>query len=88
MGVCHEAAAQPATYFPHPRRAHTTDEGGRGLHLVTELTRRWCARPTPSGGKVVRADLDHSRTPRPSVLPARPAPASPDASLAPALDAA
>ncbi|MFE8969744.1 SpoIIE family protein phosphatase [Streptomyces albogriseolus] len=75
------------TLTPHPRRAHTTDEGGRGLYLVAKLAHRWGARPAP-GGKIVWADLDYPRTPRPSVLPARPAPASLDASLAPALDAA
>ncbi|MGA5280934.1 helix-turn-helix domain-containing protein [Streptomyces griseoincarnatus] len=53
---------------------HTTDEGGRGLCLVAELCHRWGVPPAP-GGKVVRAGLDHPRTPRPSV-PARPAPAS------------
>ncbi|WP_348538704.1 ATP-binding protein [Streptomyces sp. BJ20] len=59
---------------PRPRRAHTTDEGGRGLYLVAELRLRWGVRPG-SGGKVVRAGLGHPRTPRPSV-PVRPAPAS------------
>ncbi|WP_239342253.1 SpoIIE family protein phosphatase [Frankia sp. CiP3] len=34
---------------PHPRRAHTLDEGGRGLLLVAQLTRRWGSRYTPSG---------------------------------------
>ncbi|MGW5902925.1 SpoIIE family protein phosphatase [Streptomyces althioticus] len=58
---------------PHPRRARTTDEGGRGLYLVAKLCHRWGVRPAPAG-KVVWADLDHPRTPRPSV-PARPAPA-------------
>ncbi|SDN83475.1 Serine phosphatase RsbU, regulator of sigma subunit, partial [Streptomyces wuyuanensis] len=37
---------------PHPRSAHTTDENGRGLFLVSQLSRRWGSRPIP-GGKVV-----------------------------------
>ncbi|MFM9594231.1 SpoIIE family protein phosphatase [Streptomyces scabiei] len=34
---------------PHMRRARTYDEGGRGLLLVAQLTRRWGTRPTPTG---------------------------------------
>jgi anti-sigma regulatory factor (Ser/Thr protein kinase) len=34
---------------PHLRRAHTFDEGGRGLMLVAQLTERWGTRQTPSG---------------------------------------
>ncbi|MEU6083974.1 SpoIIE family protein phosphatase [Streptomyces sp. NPDC047108] len=29
---------------PHLRRAHTTDEGGRGLYLVAQLVQRWGTR--------------------------------------------
>ncbi|MFI2033481.1 SpoIIE family protein phosphatase [Streptomyces bottropensis] len=34
---------------PHMRRARSYDEGGRGLLLVAQLTRRWGTRPTPTG---------------------------------------
>ncbi|MCX4637639.1 SpoIIE family protein phosphatase [Streptomyces platensis] len=34
---------------PHLRRARTYDEGGRGLHMVTQLTQGWGTRHTPTG---------------------------------------
>ncbi|MEW2400690.1 SpoIIE family protein phosphatase [Streptomyces sp. NPDC046862] len=34
---------------PHPRRARSLDEGGRGLLLVGQLTDRWGTRQTPTG---------------------------------------
>ncbi|MGW3086874.1 SpoIIE family protein phosphatase [Streptomyces sp. NPDC001108] len=34
---------------PRLRHARTTDEGGRGLFLVAQLTRRWGTRYTPDG---------------------------------------
>ncbi|NUK66656.1 SpoIIE family protein phosphatase [Streptomyces lunaelactis] len=34
---------------PHLRRARTTDEGGRGLFLVAQLTERWGTRHTRDG---------------------------------------
>ena len=34
---------------PHLRRARALDEGGRGLLLVSQLTRRWGSRQTPHG---------------------------------------
>ncbi|MFI2367720.1 SpoIIE family protein phosphatase [Streptomyces sp. NPDC018833] len=34
---------------PHLRRAATTDEGGRGLFLVSQLASRWGTRYTPTG---------------------------------------
>ncbi|MFI0710005.1 SpoIIE family protein phosphatase [Streptomyces inhibens] len=37
---------------PHLRRAATTDEGGRGLFLVAQLTERWGTRYT-AAGKVI-----------------------------------
>ncbi|MGW0579097.1 SpoIIE family protein phosphatase [Streptomyces sp. NPDC002920] len=40
---------------PHMRRARTYDEGGRGLLLVAQLTRRWGTRPT-STGKTIWAE--------------------------------
>ncbi|MFJ8724636.1 ATP-binding protein [Streptomyces sp. NPDC093269] len=54
-----------AAFIPRPHRARTTDENGRGLFLVTNLSRRWGARST-SGGKVVWAEQElppHVRTP-------------------------
>ncbi|KUL47673.1 histidine kinase [Streptomyces sp. NRRL F-4489] len=40
---------------PHLRYAATTDEGGRGLFLVAQLTERWGTRYTPQG-KVIWAE--------------------------------
>ncbi|MFG3496445.1 SpoIIE family protein phosphatase [Streptomyces sp. NPDC047928] len=40
---------------PHLRRAATTDEGGRGLYLVSQFAGRWGTRYTP-GGKVMWAE--------------------------------
>lgn len=40
---------------PHMRRAHAYDEGGRGLMLVAQLTRRWGSRQT-SAGKTIWAE--------------------------------
>ncbi|MFJ6632721.1 SpoIIE family protein phosphatase [Streptomyces sp. NPDC091376] len=40
---------------PRLRHPHTTDENGRGLHLVSQLTRRWGTRHTPDG-KLVWAE--------------------------------
>ncbi|MEU2284902.1 SpoIIE family protein phosphatase [Streptomyces sp. NPDC013178] len=40
---------------PHLRYAAMTDEGGRGLFLVAQLTDRWGTRYTP-GGKVIWAE--------------------------------
>ncbi|WP_052398012.1 SpoIIE family protein phosphatase [Streptomyces sp. NRRL F-5123] len=37
---------------PHLRHARTTDEGGRGLFLISQFTDRWGTRHT-SGGKVI-----------------------------------
>ncbi|WP_055490976.1 SpoIIE family protein phosphatase [Streptomyces sp. TP-A0356] len=41
---------------PHLRRARTYDEGGRGLLLVAQLTRRWGSRHTAEG-KTIWAEL-------------------------------
>ncbi|MGW1199730.1 SpoIIE family protein phosphatase [Streptomyces sp. NPDC002536] len=40
---------------PHLRHAATTDEGGRGLFLVAQLSQAWGTRYTP-GGKVIWAE--------------------------------
>jgi PAS domain S-box-containing protein len=40
---------------PHIRRAHTTDEGGRGLFLVAECSQRWGVRYTGQG-KIIWAE--------------------------------
>ncbi|MGW1953427.1 SpoIIE family protein phosphatase [Streptomyces sp. NPDC001920] len=45
---------------PHLRRARTYDEGGRGLLLVAQLTRRWGTRQTPKGKTIwTEQALDH-----------------------------
>jgi anti-sigma regulatory factor (Ser/Thr protein kinase) len=38
--------------MPRVRTATATDEGGRGLFLVDQLSRRWGARDTPTGKAV------------------------------------
>jgi PAS domain S-box-containing protein len=40
---------------PHLRRARTFDEGGRGLHMVAQLTLGWGTRQT-AGGKTIWAE--------------------------------
>ncbi|MFI0816299.1 SpoIIE family protein phosphatase [Streptomyces sp. NPDC021098] len=45
---------------PHLRRAGVTDEGGRGLFLVSQLARRWGTRYT-AHGKVIWAEHEPSR---------------------------
>jgi PAS domain S-box-containing protein len=51
--ICEVADASSAA--PHPRRARTFDEGGRGLLLVAQLTDRWGTRQTPTG-KIIWAE--------------------------------
>ncbi|MFI1732187.1 SpoIIE family protein phosphatase [Streptomyces acidicola] len=51
--ICEVADGSNAA--PHPRRARTFDEGGRGLLLVGQLTDRWGTRQTPTG-KIVWAE--------------------------------
>ncbi|WUE54502.1 SpoIIE family protein phosphatase [Streptomyces sp. NBC_00487] len=47
--------ADGSSTSPHLRYAATTDEGGRGLFLVSQLTERWGTRYTPQG-KVIWAE--------------------------------
>ncbi|MFI6036086.1 SpoIIE family protein phosphatase [Streptomyces sp. NPDC051315] len=47
--------ADSSSTSPHLRYAATTDEGGRGLFLVSQLTDRWGTRYTPQG-KVIWAE--------------------------------
>lgn len=52
-------------------------EGGRGLFLVQELSRRWSTHPSPGGGKVTWAELELPRSwavPLAAPVPAPPAP--------------
>ncbi|MET8948423.1 SpoIIE family protein phosphatase [Streptomyces sp. NPDC004542] len=51
--ICEVADASSTS--PHLRYAATTDEGGRGLFLVSQLTERWGTRYTPHG-KVIWAE--------------------------------
>ncbi|MGW1668065.1 SpoIIE family protein phosphatase [Streptomyces sp. NPDC002324] len=46
--------ADTSSTAPHLRRAATTDEGGRGLFLVAQLSQSWGTRYTPEG-KVIWA---------------------------------
>ncbi|MDY0815061.1 SpoIIE family protein phosphatase [Kitasatospora purpeofusca] len=41
--------SDPSATQPRMRRAHLTDEGGRGLYLVAQLTTRWGSRSTRQG---------------------------------------
>ncbi|MFV2121205.1 ATP-binding SpoIIE family protein phosphatase, partial [Streptomyces sp. Act-28] len=54
---------------PHLRRAATTDEGGRGLFLVSRLAGRWGTRYTPSG-KVMWTEQPLTGGPTPPEAPA------------------
>ncbi|WP_327666631.1 SpoIIE family protein phosphatase [Streptomyces sp. NBC_00485] len=47
---------------PHLRHPRTTDEGGRGLLLVSQLTQRWGTRFVPEG-KVIWAEQSLEETP-------------------------
>lgn len=47
--------ADGSSTSPHLRYAATTDEGGRGLFLVSQMTERWGTRYTPQG-KVIWAE--------------------------------
>ncbi|NKY16415.1 SpoIIE family protein phosphatase [Streptomyces somaliensis DSM 40738] len=53
---------------PHLRRAATTDEGGRGLFLVSQLAGRWGTRYTP-GGKVMWTEQSPTGGPAPLEMP-------------------
>ncbi|WP_165984763.1 SpoIIE family protein phosphatase [Streptomyces sp. YIM 98790] len=68
--------SDPSQTQPHLRRARLTDEGGRGLFLIAQLTRRWGSRYTATG-KAIWAEQ-----PLPGEPPA-PAPAAAPASAAP-----
>ncbi|MCP3820402.1 SpoIIE family protein phosphatase [Streptomyces sp. A3M-1-3] len=41
--------SDPSSTQPRMRRAHTTEEGGRGLFLIAQLTQRWGSRYTRRG---------------------------------------
>ncbi|GAB2878713.1 SpoIIE family protein phosphatase [Streptomyces deserti] len=49
--------ADGSSTAPRLRHARSTDEGGRGLFLVAQLTHRWGARYTPSG-KIIWAEQE------------------------------
>ncbi|MFC9236609.1 SpoIIE family protein phosphatase [Streptomyces decoyicus] len=50
---------------PRLRHARTTDEGGRGLFIVAQLTRRWGTRYTPIG-KIIWTEQSMPSDPGPS----------------------
>ncbi|MER6060088.1 SpoIIE family protein phosphatase [Streptomyces sp. NPDC001792] len=54
--------SDPDANPPQLRHARGTDENGRGLFLITQLSRRWGARPE-SEGKVVWAEQDLDSAP-------------------------
>ncbi|MFD9463061.1 SpoIIE family protein phosphatase [Streptomyces sp. NPDC060027] len=49
--------ADASSSAPRLRHARSTDEGGRGLFLVAQLTHRWGARHTPEG-KIIWAEQE------------------------------
>ncbi|WP_217552547.1 SpoIIE family protein phosphatase [Streptomyces sp. GbtcB6] len=53
-----------STCSPRLRSARTSDENGRGLFLIAQLSRRWGSRSAP-GGKVVWAEEDLAPAPVP-----------------------
>ncbi|MDR3084135.1 MAG: SpoIIE family protein phosphatase, partial [Streptomyces sp.] len=53
--------ADGSSTSPHLRYAATTDEGGRGLFLVSQIAERWGTRYTPQG-KVIWAELAMPKT--------------------------
>ncbi|WP_093659873.1 ATP-binding protein [Streptomyces wuyuanensis] len=55
--------------LPRRRRPRTTDENGRGLLLVDQLSRKWSTRNTPDG-KLIWAE--QRLTPSPCDQPQRP----------------
>ncbi|MFD5911195.1 SpoIIE family protein phosphatase [Streptomyces massasporeus] len=68
--------ADSSSTSPHLRYAATTDEGGRGLFLVSQMAERWGTRYTPQG-KVIWAE---QALPEPMQQPA-PGPADADTPL-------
>ncbi|WP_225830522.1 SpoIIE family protein phosphatase [Streptomyces sp. NK08204] len=54
--------ADGSSTSPHLRYAATTDEGGRGLFLVSQMTERWGTRYIPQG-KVIWAEVALPRFP-------------------------
>ncbi|MET8453515.1 SpoIIE family protein phosphatase [Streptomyces sp. NPDC005209] len=60
-------------HSPRLRHARTTDENGRGLFLITQLTRRWGARPE-SDGKVIWAEQALDSAPSHAPAPGTPPP--------------
>ncbi|MFJ9900915.1 SpoIIE family protein phosphatase [Streptomyces sp. NPDC091280] len=48
--------ADPSNSQPRLRRAHWTDEGGRGLFLVAQLSTRWGSRYSQHSGKTIWAE--------------------------------
>lgn len=62
--------ADGSSTSPHLRYAATTDEGGRGLFLVSQMAERWGTRYTPHG-KVIWAEQSLPEiTQRPAPSPA------------------
>ncbi|MFC3574749.1 SpoIIE family protein phosphatase [Streptomyces yaanensis] len=60
--------ADGSSTSPHLRYAATTDEGGRGLFLVSQMTERWGTRYTPQG-KVIWAEQALPETTEPVPTP-------------------
>ncbi|MEV4558877.1 SpoIIE family protein phosphatase [Kitasatospora sp. NPDC049285] len=54
--------SDPSATQPRMRRARLTDEGGRGLYLVAQLTERWGSRYTRNG-KTIWAEQPIGRSP-------------------------
>lgn len=58
--------ADPGTTPPQLRQADLADEGGRGLHLIDQLTDRWGVETGEPAGKTVWAQQRAALTPEPT----------------------
>ncbi|GGN27033.1 SpoIIE family protein phosphatase [Streptomyces fuscichromogenes] len=65
-----------STCSPRLRSARTSDENGRGLFLIAQLSRRWGCRSVP-GGKVVWAEEELAPASAPAPVAVSPAPDEP-----------
>ncbi|MFQ3561444.1 SpoIIE family protein phosphatase [Streptomyces gramineus] len=65
------AVSDAGSTSPHIRRAATTDEGGRGLFLVAQCSRRWGTRYHPTGKTIWSEQSLTDVTPAGSVPPGR-----------------
>ncbi|WKK24325.1 SpoIIE family protein phosphatase [Streptomyces olivoreticuli] len=67
--ICHQTliceTSDESSTAPHLRHARTTDEGGRGLFLIAQLSRRWGTRPAATG-KTIWTEQELPPAPEPA----------------------